>query len=580
MRGNRSRVASLSAETSLLRELPPCWALVRLGDIARLQPGYAFKSAWFVDEGVRLLRGTNIVPGGTRWDEVVHLSQEQAVQFREYDLGLGDIVIAMDRPVISSGMKIARLSTADLPSLLLQRVGRFIPFEGLHSDYLFHFVQSHEFQAHVGATATGTQLPHISQTDIESSILPLPPLNEQRRIVAKIEELSARNRRAREALDAVPALLEQFRQSVLAAAFRGDLTADWRKAHPGTEPASTLLDRIRQERRRRWEQANPKKRYVEPDPVDTTDLPELPEGWCWSPLPLIAKSELGKMLDRSKHVTGRELPYLRNVNVRWGEVETNDLLTMFFEEDEIERYKVFPGDVVVCEGGEPGRASVWPVVAEPIMYQKALHRVRPLPGVVSWWIVYSLWNDAAAGRLLELMSGTTIKHLTGEALARYTLPLAPEAEQSEIVCRMQTAMDMLSGINIAWMETTDNLNACEQSILAKAFRGELVPQDPADEPATVLLERIRAAREAAGTPRKTGRRGRRRGGVSGNEAQDAGEPAPAPAALEQGGRTQDGPSKDTPPAENKPRKLIRLQFPRGVTAEEAARMIAEALKQP
>ena len=126
----------------------------------------------------------------------------------------------------------------------------------------------------------------------------MPPLAEQRRIVAKIEALQERSRRAREALSEVGPLLEQFRQSVLAAAFRGDLTADWRAAHPNVEPASELLHRIRAERRRRWEQAelakyeakgqkppkNWQDKYKEPEPVDDSDLPELPEGWVWATL--------------------------------------------------------------------------------------------------------------------------------------------------------------------------------------------------------------------------------------------------------------------------------------------------------
>ena len=133
----------------------------------------------------------------------------------------------------------------------------------------------------------------MSEPNIESLTFWLPPLPEQRRIVAKIEALQERSRKARAALEAIPPLLEQFRQSVLAAAFRGDLTADWRAQHPNVEPASVLLDRIRAERRRRWEEAELakmqakgkmpkdekwKERYKEPEPVDPESLePEVPE---------------------------------------------------------------------------------------------------------------------------------------------------------------------------------------------------------------------------------------------------------------------------------------------------------------
>src|SRR5690606_36379861 len=126
-----------------------------------------------------------------------------------------------------------------------------------------------------------------------------PPLNEQNRIVANIDALTEKSREAREALAEVPELLDKLRQSILAAAFRGDLTREWRAKNPDVEPASVLLERIRQERRKKWEEAQLakfraegklpkddswKKKYVEPQPVDTTDLPDLPERWCWASL--------------------------------------------------------------------------------------------------------------------------------------------------------------------------------------------------------------------------------------------------------------------------------------------------------
>jgi type I restriction enzyme S subunit len=122
-------------------------------------------------------------------------------------------------------------------------------------------------------------------------------LREQRRIVAKLDALTERSRRAKAALDAIPPLIEKFKQSVLAAAFRGDLTADWRAAHPDVEPASELFKRIRVERRRRWEEAELAKltakgkaptddrwkaKYEEPEAVDASELPELPRSWCWA----------------------------------------------------------------------------------------------------------------------------------------------------------------------------------------------------------------------------------------------------------------------------------------------------------
>jgi type I restriction enzyme S subunit len=141
-------------------------------------------------------------------------------------------------------------------------------------------------------------IPGLSKNHLLKHEIGFPPLAEQRRIVAKIEALQERSLRAREALAEVGPLLEQLRQSVLAAAFRGDLTADWRADHPNVEPASELLRRIHAERRHHWEQAqlakyeakgqkppkNWQDKYEEPEPVDNSDLSALPEGWCWAGL--------------------------------------------------------------------------------------------------------------------------------------------------------------------------------------------------------------------------------------------------------------------------------------------------------
>jgi type I restriction enzyme, S subunit len=142
--GRRSResVALTRGERTVAHSLPRSWTMVRLKSIARIPPGYAFKSEWFVSDGIRLLRGTNIVPGGTRWDDSVHLTRQQGAEFKEYDLADGDVVIAMDRPVISSGLKVARICRDDLPALLLQRVGRFRLSEVLASEYLYAYLNS------------------------------------------------------------------------------------------------------------------------------------------------------------------------------------------------------------------------------------------------------------------------------------------------------------------------------------------------------------------------------------------------------------------------------------------------------
>src|SRR5262249_38672362 len=150
---------------------------------------------------------------------------------------------------------------------------------------------------------------------------------EQQRIVAKIEELTARSRAARAALSDLPTLLEQFRQSVLASAFRGDLTANWREKHPDAEPASLLLNRIRAERRIQWGAKYPKKKYVEPDPVDDSDLPELPDGWCWVRAEEVVDSgaDIRYGIVQPGPPLNEGVPYVRGVDIQEGQILVEQL---------------------------------------------------------------------------------------------------------------------------------------------------------------------------------------------------------------------------------------------------------------
>lgn len=242
-RVSRIKVASEQASRSALYELPDSWELVPLGEVASIQSGYAFDSKTYVSSGVRLLRGVNIVPGGTRWTDTVCLPPEQASEFQDFVLCDGDVVIAMDRPIISTGIKVARLSQPDLPALLLQRVGRFKKSKYINSLFLYYFLQSKYFMEYIGKQAAGTQLPHISANDIETVMFPVPPISEQNLIVDKLESLYGMLAAVSEVSLGGNGRLDRLEQSILSKAFRGELVPQ----DPNDEPASILLDRIRAE---------------------------------------------------------------------------------------------------------------------------------------------------------------------------------------------------------------------------------------------------------------------------------------------------------------------------------------------
>lgn len=172
--------------------------------------------------------------------------------------------------------------------------------------------------------------------------------------------------------------------------------------------------------------------------------PELPEGWEWKQLGQIADCRLGKMLDKEKNV-GELRPYLRNINVQWGTFHLDDIKEMRITESEIERYEVRSGDLVVCEGGEPGRCAVWRD-DRTMFFQKALHRVRPDETVSVDYLHHYLRLAAFSGRLEPLLTGTTIKHLPGINLARVHVAVPPLDTQHRIVERLShLLLEILEG---------------------------------------------------------------------------------------------------------------------------------------
>jgi type I restriction enzyme, S subunit len=163
----------------------------QLRTVATLQNGYAFKSEWFAKSGIRLLRNTNVSHGVIRWDDLACLSELQSAEYERFRLLEGDIVLSLDRPFIATGTKVARVRAKDLPCLLLQRVGRFqLNSRLIATDYLFLLIESPQFTDQIDP-GRSNGVPHISSKQVESAEIFLPPLAEQHRIVAKVDELMA-----------------------------------------------------------------------------------------------------------------------------------------------------------------------------------------------------------------------------------------------------------------------------------------------------------------------------------------------------------------------------------------------------
>lgn len=244
LRGSRLAIGQLVSEEEILNFLPRAWLYGRLIDITNIKTGFAFKSKDFQKMGVKLLRGINISPNKIDWTDAVCLQPELASSYEEYQIEVGDLLLAMDRPVISSGLKFAQATADDLPSLLVQRVARIRSTKWTIMSFLKYLLNSHIFVNHAMAHATGSDLPHISSNDIALTPVPIPPLEEQKEIVRRIEERFKAIEAIEQNYQKAIQLLDRLDQATLAKAFRGQLVPQ----DPNDEPASVLLERIRAQR--------------------------------------------------------------------------------------------------------------------------------------------------------------------------------------------------------------------------------------------------------------------------------------------------------------------------------------------
>ena len=305
---------------------------------------------------------------------------------------------------------------------------------------------------------------------------------------------------------------QQLKNSILQMAVQGKLVPQ----DPNDEPASVLLARIRAEKEQLIKEGKIKKeknpsiifrgadnlpyeKVGKNEPVCIADeVPfEIPESWEWVTLKMIAITELGKTLDKAKN-QGDYKPYLCSINVYWNGIDLTTVKEARFEENEISKYELKKGDLLICEGGDVGRSAIWENDQE-MYYQNALHRVRFYGGINPYY--FRLLMECYKGnKILDKKSkGMTIKHLVQSALNAIYFPLPPIQEQQRIVNKFQSLIPILEQYNTSEIKLS-NLNISfpdllKKSILQEAVQGKLVPQDPNDEPASVLLERIRAEKQ-------------------------------------------------------------------------------------
>jgi type I restriction enzyme S subunit len=330
----------------------------------------------------------------------------------------------------------------------------------------------------------------------------LAPSTEQQRIVAAIEAHFTRLDAAVAALQRVQANLRRYRAAVLKAACEGRLVPTEavlaRQAGRTYEPADVLLARILAGRRSRWEAEHPGKRYVEPARPRADELPALPEGWVWATVKQVGRVQLGRQRAPQYHEGLFMRPYLRVANVFEDRIDTSSVMWMNFDPEEYEKYKLQYGDILLNEGQSPellGRPAMYRNEVPGACFQNTLIRFQAESQVLPQFALCLFRTYMRSGRFQKISQITTnIAHLSAGRFADLEFPLPPLAEQQRIVAEVERRLSVVAEVEATVATNLQRAARLRQAVLKQAFAGRLVPQDPGDEPASVLLDRIRTIR--------------------------------------------------------------------------------------
>lgn len=327
----------------------------------------------------------------------------------------------------------------------------------------------------------GTTVNSIETDRLMSWRVPIAPLEVQRAVLKRLDQLFAEIDDGEAALADARAGVETYRKALLKAAVTGELTADWRRENPPTETGQDLLRRILADRRARWE-ADPKNRkrhFVEPNAPETDELPHLPDEWRWVTVGSLGSVSGGLTQNSKRHALPRKLPFLRVANVYAGRLDLSVIETIGVAEGELDRSLLEKGDLLIVEGNgsidQIGRAALWDGSIDPCAHQNHLIKVRFGDPRLGRWV--QAWLQAPHGRreLEQCASSTSGLHtLSISKVSALRCPLPPSDEFDVVLERLNDHRVSLLDASRALEQARKSPSEVRQSILAAAFRGELV----------------------------------------------------------------------------------------------------------
>ena len=526
-------------------KVPENWQECVLSDILYFQNGHAFKSHDFIknnadEELIPLVKQSQLKGSQVILDDCVFLPSEYLDKYSDFIIRKGDILIGM------SG-SIGKMSfyDYDYPSLLNQRVGKLELYsKDVFNNNFFGYLLLN-LEQNIQTIAKGMGVQNVSSKDIEKIIINLPPLNEQNRIVDKIETLFSEVDAGIANLTLAKRQLEQYRQSLLKHAFEGKLTAKWREEYAkknGKElpNADELLEQIQTARQdyydqqiADWEQAvkdweeqgkegsKPRKpsKLEDVKIINKRELSTiLPSHWSEQYLESISIISGGLTKNASRKVFEEQVPYLRVANVHANELRLDDISYIGIKESEKPRTLLQENDLLIVEGNGSiehiGRVALWTGEIHPCYHQNHLIKARIFEVVEPKYILYFLLSTTGRERIIKVASSTTGLHtLSLSKVSNLIIPLTSLAEQKQIIelleSKLSDAERLIDDIDTQLKKAT----LLKTSILHKAFQGKLVPQDPNDPPASELLAQIKAEREAKILAEKQAKKAKSKGKV-------------------------------------------------------------------
>lgn len=502
--------------------LPTGWVRCNLADVSdKLQYGWTTKA---VDYGkVKLLRTTDISSGAVNWDSVPFCETEPE-DVPKYLLNGGDIVVSRAGSVGKSFL-ISNPKHSVFASYLVRIVCH------IDKKFLYYFMQSAEYWKKISDNTAGIAVPNVNASKLAAIEFSLPPLNEQNRIVAKIEELFSELDAGVENLTKAKGRLGVYRQSLLKHAFEGKLTEDWRKENADKlESGEALLKRVKKEREEyfkkqleQWEKdvaqweadGKPGKKPTKPKkpkklaPIsdeELKELPELPEGWVWERLGLLAEIQIGpfgSLLHKSDYIAGGT-PLINPSHIQKGAIAYDPNFTVSPKKAQsLSHYLLNKGDVVIGRRGEMGRCAVVREDDGYFICGTGSLFARPMNTLYSEYCQQFLSSSFVVRYLEDKSIGTTMNNLNKTILNNIPVPVCPYTEQQKLANLIIVGIENETNLQQTLANESEKAIALKGSILRKAFSGQLVPQDPNDEPASKLLERIKQERKSTTKPKRT-----------------------------------------------------------------------------